>query len=442
MMKIPNCVYQSRRQRVFDAIGNNVAILFAAPERMRSNDTEYPYRQDSYFYYLTGFTEPESVLMLNGAERTATLFCRPKDPDQETWLGFRFGPEQAAIEFGFDAAHVTSQWQSHLQDALRHSEKLFALWQHDGVPNDDILKTWRETYEHAQYSKLNQHIITPVHALEDLTPILDDMRLIKDEHELDLLRTAARISAEAHNIAMQRATIGLTEYQLEAEFLYHFLRHNARSPAYNSIVATGKNACTLHYTHNNAVLQDGQLVLIDAGAEYGYYAGDITRTFPVNGVFTGAQKALYEVVLDANKQAIAAIKPGVVWQDVSNVALHILVQGLIDLKLLHGSVEDNIASQAYRRFYMHGLGHWIGLDVHDVGGRFKDGKDRLLEPHMCTTVEPGLYINPADDIPAEFHGIGIRIEDNVIITEQGAEVYTQATPKDITEIEALMRTAR
>ena len=438
-MNLDVSVYRARRERVYDAIGNGVALLFAAPERMRSNDTEYPYRQDSYFYYLSGFTEPEAVMILDGASRTTTLCCRPKDPDMETWLGFRYGPDLAAQTFGFEAACNISEWQQRLQQHLYHADSIYALWQHDGVADADIVSLWRKLSADVAYRKIDGNIVTPAHVLGDLYPILDEMRLIKDAHEITLLRTAAQLSAEAHNKAMQAACKGVTEYQLEAEILYHFMRNNARSPSYNSIVAAGKNACTLHYVQNNAVLQEGQLVLIDAGAEYGYYAGDITRTFPVNGQFTGAQKAVYEIVLEANKQAIAAIAPHVLWQEVSDVALNILVQGMVDLKLLHGNVEDNIASQAYRRFYMHGIGHWIGLDVHDVGGRFHQGQARKLRENMCTTVEPGLYIQAANDIPPEFHNIGIRIEDNVRVSANAAEVYTTATPKEIGDIEALMR---
>ena len=435
-------LYVARRERVYDAIGNGVAILFAAPERIRSNDTEYPYRQDSYFYYLSGFTEPEAVMILDGATRTTTLCCRPKDPDMETWVGYRYGPDLAAQVFGFEAASNINEWQTRLQQSLNHADSIYALWQHDGVADSDIVSLWRKLCADVAYRKIEGNIVTPAQQLGDLYPILDEMRLVKDAHEIALLQHAGQLSEEAHNKAMQAACKGVTEYQLEAEILYHFMRNNARSPSYNSIVAAGKNACTLHYVQNNAVLQDGQLVLIDAGAEYGYYAGDITRTFPVNGRFTGAQKAVYEIVLEANKQAISAIAPNVLWQEVSDVALQILVQGMVDLKLLHGNVEDNIATQAYRRFYMHGIGHWIGLDVHDVGGRFHQGQPRLLQENMCTTIEPGLYINAADDIPSEFHNIGIRIEDNVRVTATAAEVYTHATPKEISDIEALMRENR
>ena len=435
-------LYVTRRERVYDAIGNGVAILFAAPERIRSNDTEYPYRQDSYFYYLSGFTEPEAVMILDGATRSTTLCCRPKDPDMETWVGYRYGPDLAAQVFGFEVACNINEWQTRLQQRLNHADSIYALWQHDGVADSKIVSLWRKLCADVAYRKIEGNIVTPAQQLGDLYPILDEMRLVKDAHEIALLQRAGQLSAEAHNKAMQAACKDVTEYQLEAEILYHFMRNNARSPSYNSIVAAGKNACTLHYVQNNAALQDGQLVLIDAGAEYGYYAGDITRTFPVNGRFTGAQKAVYEIVLEANKQAIEAIAPNVLWQEASDVALKVLVQGMVDLKLLHGNVEDNIATQAYRRFYMHGIGHWIGLDVHDVGGRFHQGQPRLLQENMCTTIEPGLYINAADDIPTEFHNIGIRIEDNVRVTATAAEVYTHATPKEIGDIEALMRENR
>lgn len=432
-------IYQARRERVYDAIGNNVAIVFAAPERIRSNDADYPYRQDSYFYYLSGFTEPESIIILDGSKRQSTLFCRPKDALMETWVGYRFGPDLAASTFGFEGATVNTEWQSHLKETLKTAETLYALWQHDGVPDADVMGVWRQLCAQAGQRMLGSDIITPANSLGDLAPILDGMRLIKDEHEIGLLKTAAQLSAEAHTIAMQNVRVGMTEYQLEAEILYHFMRNNARSPAYNSIVAGGKNACILHYVENKEVLQDAQLVLVDAGAEYGYYAGDITRTFPVNGSFTGAQRAVYDIVLEANKQAIAAIKPGIVWQQVSDTALNILVQGMIDLKLLQGGVDDNIANQAYKRFYMHGIGHWIGLDVHDVGGRFHQRQHRSLEPNMCTTVEPGIYINAADDIPTALHGIGVRIEDNIRVTPTGYENYTSHVVKEADDIEALMR---
>ncbi|STZ75905.1 Xaa-Pro aminopeptidase [Bergeriella denitrificans] len=427
-----------RRRRVLAQIGSEgVAVLFAAPEQRRSNDTEFPFRQDSYFHYLSGFGEPQAVMLLDGASGKSLLFCRPKDPLGEIWNGFRYGPDAAADAFAFDEAHPFDTWPQHLSRLLLNKKSLYALWGLYPERDREVMALW-----HAAQQSAGRRVQTNSYApenLADLAALLDPMRLVKDEYEIELLRKAGDISARAHIRAMQTTRPGLNELQIEAEILHEFMRHGARFPAYNSIVAGGKNACCLHYVDNRDTLQDGELLLIDAGAEYGLYAGDITRTFPVNGRFSAAQKDVYEIVLAANEAAIAAVKPQADWGEIHLLALNILVQGLIDLKLLQGSVAGNIESQAYQRFYMHGLGHWVGLDVHDVGKRWQDGKPLLLRPGMTTTIEPGLYIAAAADIPAAFHNIGIRIEDNVLVTADGAENYTAQAPKSVADIEALMR---
>ncbi len=433
-----NTPFIQRRQRVLQQIGSEgVAVLFAAPEQRRSNDTEFPFRQDSYFHYLTGFDEPQAVLLLDGATQKSILFCREKDALSEIWNGFRYGSEAALEVFGFDEAYANSEWPAKLTQALLNKKSLYALWGLYPEHDKEVMAKW-----HSVQQSAGRRIQTNTYApenLADLAAVLDSMRLIKDEHEIMLLKKAGEISALAHIRAMQKTRPGVNELQIEAEILHEFMRHGARFPSYNSIVAGGKNACCLHYVDNKDMLQDGDLLLIDAGAEYNFYAGDITRTFPVNGKFTAAQKDIYEIVLAANEAAIAAVKPNADWGEVHLIALKILVQGLIDQKLLRGTVDGNIESQAYQRFYMHGLGHWVGLDVHDVGKRWHNGKPLLLQPGMCSTIEPGLYIAAADDIPEAFHNIGIRIEDNVLVTENSCENYTALAPKSVADIEEVMR---
>lgn len=431
-----NDIYQQRRTHLLNLLGSDsIAVIFAAPERCRSNDTDFPYRQDSYLYYLTGFEEPESALILNGRSGESILFCRPKDEQSEIWNGFRFGPDAAKEAFGMNAAYEIGEWQRVLSDSMMGMKSLYALWGRYPYHDRSVMQLWHD----AQVQAARTRQTAPTQCV-DLSKLLDAMRLIKDTAEIALLKRAGEISAQAHVRAMKHCRVGLYEYQLEAEFLHEFMYHGARAPSYNTIVGGGKNACCLHYVANREILRDGDLVLIDAGAEWQNYAGDITRTFPVNGRFSAAQKDLYEVVLAANCAAIEAIRPLADWQGISRQAARILTQGLVDLGILHGSVDENLETERYRRFYMHGLGHWLGLDVHDVGGRFDDnGKPILLRAGMCTTVEPGLYIDGGEDVPPAFRNIGIRIEDNVLVTEHGCENYTAAAPKTIAEIEDLMR---
>lgn len=423
----------TRRQKVLQEIGEDgIAVIFSSPMQQRSNDTFYPYRQDSYFHYLTAFPESNAILILDGKNQESLLFCQEKNPELEIWNGFLYGVTAAKMVFNIDKTHNIDSFKEKLSGCLKGHKTLYCLWSLYPQQEQSLLNTWH----HLRHCREN--IGLPENTV-DLRTILDPMRLIKDEHELSLLRQAAHISALAHILAMKTIQNQQYEYQVEAEILHEFMQHGARYVAYDSIVACGKNACTLHYIANHAPLQKDVLLLIDAGAEYQGYAGDITRTFPINGHFSSAQKALYQVVLNANKSIIDNAHSGISYQQLSDLCIKLLTEGLIELKLLSGSLQENIEQQKYRRFYMHGFGHWLGLDVHDVGNRFENGQSILLKENMCLTVEPGLYIPDEADIPPEFRGVGIRIEDNIIIQHEFAENYTQLAPKEIDDIENLMQ---
>ncbi len=413
-----------------------IAVLPTAPEQIRNGDAHYPFRFDSHFHYLTGFDEPEAVLVLiAGAQPQSILFCREKDMEREIWDGFRHGPDGARSEFGFDAAFPIAQLDSKLielmgnQSALYHPLGAHAVW------DDRILELRSRVQAQARSG------ITAPNEIHDVRMLLDEMRLFKDEHELVTMRRAGVISAAAQVRAMRATRPGKMEYEIEAELLHEFRRCGAQGPAYTSIVAGGANACVLHYISNNAALKDGDLLLIDAACELDGYAADITRTFPVNGRFSAAQKDVYEMVLAAQAAAIEAAHPGAHWNQPHDAALKVLAQGLIDLKLCTGSIDTVLESGDYRRFYMHRTGHWLGMDVHDVGNYKQNGEWRLLEPGMTLTVEPGCYIRPADNVPQALWNIGIRIEDDVAISAAGCEVLTDAVPKSVAAIEELMRTA-
>lgn len=425
-------LYAGRRARLAAALGDAIAIVSTAPEVPRNRDTHYPYRHDSYFYWLTGFTEPEAVVVVVGGEQPETmLFCRDKDETREIWDGFRYGPAAAQAHFGFDAAYSITELDARLPDLMGNRARLaYAVGQDPGW--DARVIGWLN----AVRAKTRQGILAPGEIL-DVRHALDEMRLIKDAHELALMRRAAEISTEAHRRAMRATRPGGHEYEIEAELLSAFRRGGAEAPAYTSIVASGANACVLHYVFNNQPLKDGDLLLIDAAAEFGSYAADITRTFPVNGRFSPAQRDAYELVLAAQAAAIDAVRPGNDWNAPHDAAVRVLTRGMVDLKLLKGSVDGLIESKAYDRFYMHRTGHWLGLDVHDAGEYKLDGAWRPLQPGMTLTVEPGLYIRPADDIPEALWNIGIRIEDDVAVTESGCEVLT-TPPKTVAEIEAWM----
>ena len=430
-------VYAARRARLAAAIGEGVAVLATAAERLRNRDSHYPYRFDSYFYYLTGFPEPEAALVLVGGKKPRSiLFCRTRDPEREIWDGFRHGPEAARERFGFDEARPIGALDEALPQLLENRPAL-----HFPLGADAEWDARAMRWLNAVRARGRSGVSAP-QQVSDLRAVLDDMRLVKDGHELAVMRGAARIAAGAHRRAMQAARAGRNEYEIEAELLYEFRRNGAQFPAYSPIVAGGANACVLHYVANDAPLRDGELLLIDAGCELDGYASDITRTFPVNGRFTGPQRAVYELVLEAQRAAIAAVRPGVAWNVPHDAAVRVLAQGMLDLKLLAGTLDEALEKETYKRFYMHRTGHWLGLDVHDAGEYRAAGQWRPLAPGMVLTVEPGLYIRAAHDVPAELRDIGVRIEDDVVVGASGCEVITAEAPKTVADIEALMRDAR
>jgi Xaa-Pro aminopeptidase len=427
-------LYRQRRRRVMQAMGEGVMVIATAPEAVRNRDAYYPFRPDSYFWWLTGFPEPESVVVLVAGKRPKQyLFCRDKNPEREIWDGFRWGPKEAKETYGFDAAWSMEQLDKRLPGLLEDQKVLFYIIGRD-TAWDNRVTGWLKTVR----DKARTGIQAPA-TLTDASGLLDEFRLFKGDYELTMMRRAAEISADAHRRAMQACRPGLNEHEIEAELLYAFRRGGAEAPAYTSIVAGGANACILHYVFNNRPLNEGDLLLIDAGAEYAGYAADITRTFPVNGRFNPAQKDAYEIVLAAQAAAIDQVKPGNTWNAPHEAAVRVLVQGMKDLKLLKGRVDSLIESGAYRAFYMHRTGHWLGLDVHDAGEYKVDGEWRALQPGMVLTVEPGLYIRPGEGVPRRLNNIGIRIEDDVLVTETGCEVLTTATPKTVAEIEEVMR---
>ncbi len=415
-------------------MGQGVAIIATAPERTRNRDVHHPFRFDSYFYYLTGFTEPEAVVVIvAGAEPRSILFCREKDIEREIWDGFRFGPAAAKSEFGFDEAQPIGKLDEHMAKLLADQPAMYA-----DVGADTAWDARAIGWLNAVRAQARSGVTAPGE-IRDLRRLLDDMRLFKDTHELASMRRAAAISTGAHERAMRTTRPGLHEYQIEAELLHEFHRHGSSSPAYPSIVAGGANACVLHYVENRARLEPGSMLLIDAGCEIDGYASDITRTFPVSGRFTGPQRDVYELVLAAQAAAIAAVAPGRHWEQPHDAAVAVLVRGFIDFGLCTGTPDAVIESGDYKRFYMHRTGHWLGLDVHDVGDYKRDGEWRTLEPGMTLTVEPGCYIRRADNVPEAFWDIGIRIEDDVLVTADGCEVLTSPA-KTVASIEALVGT--
>jgi Xaa-Pro aminopeptidase len=421
-----------------------VAVLPTAPEVARNGDSEYPYRHDSYFYYLSGFTEPEAVLVLvaaHGSEPARSiLFCREKNPEREVWDGFRHGPAGAQAAFGFDEAYPVAELDAQMARLLADAPALYYALGHSSALDAQVA-LWLK----AVRAQARSGIAAPPVA-HHLLGLLDEMRLIKDDGEQALMLRAATISGQAHARAMRASRPGMYEYQIEAELLHEFRRNGAQFPAYTPIVASGANSCVLHYNANNAQTRDGDLVLIDAGCELDSYAADVTRTYPVNGRFSAPQKALYELVLAAQAAALAAVQPGRQYSTIHDAALGVLAAGMLELGLLdkakYGSPENVIAERAHQQFYMHGTGHWLGLDVHDTGA-YRDSQaqgkpSRLLVPGMALTVEPGIYVRPAEGVPEQFWNIGIRIEDDVIVTEGGCRVLSDAAPRQVAEIEALM----
>ncbi|WP_439535329.1 aminopeptidase P N-terminal domain-containing protein [Methyloversatilis sp.] len=437
--------YSERRARLIERMGSGVAVIATAPEHLRNRDTHYGYRHDSYFYYLTGFSEPEAVLVLiAGDAPRSILFCREKNEEREIWDGWRHGPDAAREQFGFDEAHCYAELDAKLAELIANQPRLHYVIGEDAAWDNRMMAALNAVRAQSRAGKF-----APSELLDIRQP-LDDMRLIKDAHELTLMRRAAEISARAHRRAMQATRPGAFEYEIEAELLYEFRRSGSEAPAYGSIVAGGANACVLHYVSNNAPLRDGDLLLIDAGCELGGYASDVTRAWPVNGRYSPAQRDLYQLVLAAQDAAFAAVRPGARFIDYHDAAVRVLAQGFVDLNMLEGSADSVIEQGTYKRFYMHRTGHWLGMDVHDAGeyrprpGSAGAGEQdwRTLEAGMVLTVEPGCYVRPADDVPEAFWNIGIRIEDDVVVTADGCDIYTSATPKTIAEVEAVMREAR
>ena len=456
-------VYQSRRARVAAQIGpRGLAIVPTAPEQRRNRDADFPYRFDSYFHYLCGFAEPGAWLLMTGTGKSI-VFCQPKDLEREIWDGYRLGPQAAPAALGVDEAYALSELDARLPALLDGCDSAwYPFATHSGL-EARVQGALQHLRDRVRYGTLCPGV------QQDLCSVLDEMRLVKDAQEQDTMRRAGQISAGAHIRAMQtsarmlRAGQEVREYHLEAELLHEFRRHGAQSPAYTSIVAAGANACVLHYRADTALVRPGELVLIDAGCELDGYASDITRTFPANGIFTGPQRALYELVLASQHAAVAATRAGARFTDPHEASVAVLAQGMLDLGLLDkhkvGTLQDVIEKRAYFQFYMHRTGHWLGRDVHDCGaytepselGQSSVRKDaltgqpivdrpaRILRPGMVLTIEPGIYVRPAPGVPEQFHHIGIRIEDDAIVTEQGCELISRGVPVEPDAIEALMR---
>ncbi|MDE3009901.1 MAG: aminopeptidase P N-terminal domain-containing protein [Pseudomonadota bacterium] len=425
--------HQQRRRRLQRLIGDGIAFIPTAPEYLRNADTHFPFRFDSHFWYLTGFGEPEAVLVLIGGRTPRSLlFCRDRDAEREIWDGHRYGPREAQKVFGVDEAHSITRLDAMAPELIAGQRRLLHPLGLD-AGFDVRVNGWLA----AVRAKVRAGVAAPGE-FADVRQLIDGMRLVKERSEITLMQKAADISARAHVRAMQVTRPGMHEYEIEAELLHEFRRSGAQSPAYPSIVAGGANACVLHYVGNDAPLRDGDLLLIDAGCEVDGYAADITRTFPVNGRFSPAQRDCYQLVLEAQAAAIRAVKPGAAFTAYHQAALKVLAQGMIDLKLLKGPLDRVLESGDYRQFYMHRTGHWLGLDVHDVGTYAEQGKPRRLTPGNVLTVEPGLYIRPDAKVAREFWNIGIRIEDDVLVTADGRKVLTAATPKGVEQIEALM----
>ncbi|AUT01616.1 Xaa-Pro aminopeptidase [Nostoc sp. CENA543] len=433
--------YRQRREQLMSKIGNGTAIFRSAPMAVMHNDVEYNYRQDSDFFYLTGFNEPEAVAVLapHHQEHRFVLFVQPKEREKEVWTGYRCGVEAAKELYGADEAHPITELDEKLPQYLEKADRIYYHLGRDRHFNDKVLNHYQNLLR--TYPRRG----TGPTAIEDTSTILHSMRLIKSEAELEMMRQAAAIAIEAHNQAMAIAKPGRYEYEIQAEIERIFRLRGGMGPAYPSIVASGVNACVLHYIENNRQMQENDLLLIDAGCAYGYYNSDITRTFPVGGKFTPEQKALYEIVLAAQKQAIAQVQPGNTFSSVHDAAVRVLTEGLVELGILKGEVDKLIEEEKYKPYYMHRTSHWLGLDVHDVGVyQHGEGKPQILQPGQVLTVEPGIYIVPdtklAEDQPEtdpRWIGIGIRIEDDVLVTPTGHEVLTDGVPKAVEDVERI-----
>ena len=444
-------IYQKRRialaKKIRANTGGGVAVIATASELSRNRDSEFPYRHDSDFFYLSGFEEPGATLVIKvdqNSEETH-LFCRPKDPEREIWDGIRLGPEAAPKMLGVDSAHSNAELDTKLSELLADQDAVYVRLA-ESAETDRRLRHWMKQVRQQARAGIN-----PPSEFHDVEAMIHEMRLFKDVHEIEIMRRAAAISARAHIRAMQICKPGMREYQLEAELLHEFRNSGSQSVAYNSIVAGGANSCILHYRAGSTELRSGELCLIDAGCELDSYASDITRTFPVNGKFSGPQRALYDITLAAQEAAIAVTKPGNTFMQPHEAALKVLTQGLLDEKLLKltelGSLDNAIETAAYRRFYMHRTSHWLGMDVHDVGSYREQNNInadaekpwRILRPGMVITIEPGLYVRPAEDVDEQFWNIGIRIEDDAVINDSGCELISRGAPVKADDIEALMK---
>ncbi|MEA5495870.1 aminopeptidase P N-terminal domain-containing protein [Limnoraphis robusta] len=434
---ITSVEYQQRREQLMAKIGTGTAIFRSAPMAVMHNDVEYNFRQDSDFFYLTGFNEPNAVAVLapHHEKHKFVLFVQPKDPEKETWTGYRTGVEKAKEVYGADEAYPIAELDEKLPQYLQKADRIYYRLGQDEAFNNKVLKHWQKLMR--VYPK---HGTGPI-ALQDAGTLLHPMRLLKSETELELMRKAANISVKAHNHARTFAQAGRYEYEIQAE-MEHLFGLNGGTPAYPSIVASGANACILHYVENNRQLQEGDLLLIDAGCSYKYYNADITRTFPIGGKFTPEQKTIYEIVLKAQIAAIEQVKPGNPYQQVHDSAVRVIVEGLMELGLLTGDIEEIIKEEKYKPFYMHRTGHWLGLDVHDVGVYQWGENPQELQPGQVLTVEPGIYISPEikpvegqPEVDQRWRGIGVRIEDDVLVTPQGYDVLTAGVPKSIEEME-------
>lgn len=412
----------------------SVAIIPSAREATRSNDTQYRFRQDSDFFYLTGFEEPEAIAVIAPErERKFTLFVRPRDPEREIWDGRRAGVEGAKSEYGAEAAFPIVEFDEKLHDILDGADKLYYRLGVNSDLDDTIIR------QIARMRALNRKPIHPPRTIIDPATIVHEMRVLKSGEEIELMQRAADIAAEAHVEAMKAVRPGMKEYEVEALIEQIFRRHGAAGPAYTSIIGAGANATVLHYINNDGELRDGELLLIDAGAEYKGYASDITRTFPINGKYTSAQREIYDLVLETQMACVEMVRPGTTHDELKAHSIKLLTEGMVKLGLLQGDPEELIKEKKYEQFYMHGLGHMLGIDVHDVGIYYYDKQSRALEPGVIMTVEPGLYVSPnSKDAPEKYRGIGVRIEDDVLCTANGPRVLTTKVPKQADEIEKLM----
>jgi len=427
-------IFVERRQRIAKDLQGSALIVAAHPEKVRNHDVHFPYRQDSNLYYLTGFEEPESLLLFRpGLKPETVMFVRRRDPEMETWNGFRYGPEGVEKEFLVDKAYPMDEFLIHAPKLLKEVEQLYY-----------------RMYKNSEADALVQQCLEKVKSMQGRTgygllPVLDadtllgEYRVVKSEMELTNLREACEISAQAHLAAMRFTRPGVTERQVQGVLAHNFYMKGAAREGYGYIVASGNAATTLHYNFNDQVCHDGDLLLIDAGAEYNYFTGDITRTFPVNGKFTDEQARVYQGVLDVQKKIIEYVKPGIVFKDLHDMGTSLLTDLMLELGLLSGRKDDVISALQHKKYYPHGIGHWLGMDVHDAGLYFKKAVPREIEANMCFTIEPGLYI-PADDTsaPAKYRGIGVRIEDNLRVTSHGSENMTSSVPKEIADIEKVV----